>query len=87
MAISACDIDALLRLYGPDVEFVPLTARVASVGYRGHGGVRAYLAETRALWDCGSERPSRRRTTLTFSSDFGCSVSRSIYVGLGQALT
>ena len=51
-AISAWDIDALLRLYDPDVEFLPLTGtRVESDGYRGHAGVRAYLAEVRELWD------------------------------------
>jgi ketosteroid isomerase-like protein len=51
-AISAWDIDALLRLYDQDVEFLPLTGtRVESGGYRGHEGVRAYLAEARDLWD------------------------------------
>jgi ketosteroid isomerase-like protein len=34
------------------VEFLPLTGtRVESGGYRGHNGVRAYLAEARELWD------------------------------------
>jgi uncharacterized protein len=52
VAISAWDIDALLRLYDPDVEFLPLTGtRVESGGYRGHDGVRAYLAEAQDLWD------------------------------------
>ena len=51
-AISAWDIDALLRLYDQDVEFLPLTGtRVESGGYRGHEGVRAYIAEARDLWD------------------------------------
>jgi ketosteroid isomerase-like protein len=51
-AISAWDIDALLRLYHPDVAFLPLTGtRVESEGYRSHEGVRAYLAEARQLWD------------------------------------
>jgi len=51
-AMAAWDVDALLRLYDPDVEFLPLTGtRVESGGYRGHDGVRAYFSEARQLWD------------------------------------
>jgi ketosteroid isomerase-like protein len=51
-AMAAWDVDALLRLYDPDVEFLPLTGTlVESGGYRGHEGVRAYFAEARELWD------------------------------------
>jgi ketosteroid isomerase-like protein len=51
-AISAWDIDELLTLYHPDVEFLPLTGtQVETGGYTGHEGVRAYLAEARDLWD------------------------------------
>jgi ketosteroid isomerase-like protein len=51
-AMRAWDVDALLRLYDPDVEFLPLTGtRVESGGYRGHEGVRGYFAEARDLWD------------------------------------
>src|ERR671914_1915234 len=51
-AMRAWDVDALLRLYDPDVEYLPLTGtRVESGGYRGHEGVRAYFAEARELWD------------------------------------
>jgi 3-mercaptopropionate dioxygenase len=51
-AIRALDIDGLLRLYDPDIEFMPLTGtRVDSGGYHGHDGVRAYLAEAAELWD------------------------------------
>jgi ketosteroid isomerase-like protein/nitroimidazol reductase NimA-like FMN-containing flavoprotein (pyridoxamine 5'-phosphate oxidase superfamily) len=51
-AIGAWDIDALLELYHPEVEFLPLTGtQVETGGYRGHDGVRAYLAEARDLWD------------------------------------
>ena len=50
--MSAWDVDALLRLYDPDVEFLPLTGtRVESGGYGGHEGVRAYVAEAGDLWD------------------------------------
>jgi ketosteroid isomerase-like protein len=51
-AMRTWDIDALLRLYDPEVEFLPLTGtRVESGGYRGHEGVRAYFAEARELWE------------------------------------
>jgi ketosteroid isomerase-like protein len=51
-AMRAWDVDALLRLYDPDVEYLPLTGtRVESGGYHGHEGVRAYFAEARDLWD------------------------------------
>jgi uncharacterized protein len=51
-AISAWNVDALLRLYDPDVELLPLTGtRVESGGYRGHAGVRDYMAEAEDLWD------------------------------------
>jgi ketosteroid isomerase-like protein len=51
-AMSAWDVDELLRLYAPDVEFLPLTGTlVESGGYRGHEGVLAYFAEARELSD------------------------------------
>jgi ketosteroid isomerase-like protein len=51
-AISVWNVDELLRLYDPDVELLPLTGtRVESGGYRGHAGVRDYMAEARSLWD------------------------------------
>jgi ketosteroid isomerase-like protein len=51
-AMRAWDVDALLELHDPDVEFLPLTGtRVESGGYRGHQGVREYFAEARDLWD------------------------------------
>lgn len=51
-AISAWDVDELLRLYDPEVELLPLTGtRVESGGYHGHDGVRDYMAEAHDLWD------------------------------------
>jgi ketosteroid isomerase-like protein len=50
-AIRHWDVDTLLRLYHPDVVLLPLTGtRVETGGYRGHSGVRDYLAEARSLW-------------------------------------
>jgi ketosteroid isomerase-like protein len=51
-AMRAWDVDTLVRLYHPEVRFLPLTGtRVESGGYRGHAGVRAYLSEAQDLWD------------------------------------
>jgi ketosteroid isomerase-like protein len=51
-AISAWDVDALIRLYHPDAQFLPLTGtRVESGGYHGHAGIRAYMQEAEDLWD------------------------------------
>ncbi len=51
-AMRVWDVDMLLRLYDPDVAFLPLTGtRVESGGYRGHDGVRAYMSEAMELWD------------------------------------
>jgi ketosteroid isomerase-like protein len=51
-ALGSRDLDALLGLYDPDVQFLPLTGtRVGTGGYRGHDGVRAYFEEARELWD------------------------------------
>src|SRR5918994_1109422 len=51
-AMCAWDVETLLQLYDPEMEFLPLTGtRVESGGYRGHDGVRAYMSEARDLWD------------------------------------
>ena len=51
-AIAQDDIEALLRLYDDDVEFLPLTGtQVESGGYRGHAGVRDYFVEAANVWD------------------------------------
>jgi uncharacterized protein len=51
-AIGSRDIDALVAMYTPDVEFQPLTGtRVESGGYNGHAGVRAYFDEVGEVWD------------------------------------
>ena len=51
-AIAQDDIEALLRLYDEDVEFLPLTGtQVESGGYRGHDGVRDYFVEVADVWE------------------------------------
>jgi ketosteroid isomerase-like protein len=51
-AISEWDTDALLGLYDPEIEFLPLTGtRVESGGYVGHDGVRDYFEEVSEVWE------------------------------------
>jgi ketosteroid isomerase-like protein len=51
-AICARDVDALLELYDPEVQLLPLTGtRVESGGYHGHDGVREYMSEADELWE------------------------------------
>jgi ketosteroid isomerase-like protein len=45
-ALNARDVDAFLELVSPEVEFVPLVARVEGGAYRGHDGVRRWLEDT-----------------------------------------
>ena len=51
-AINRWDIDGLLELYDPDIQFLPLTGtRVESGGYVGHSGVRNYFEEVADIWE------------------------------------
>jgi ketosteroid isomerase-like protein len=51
-AICSRDIDGLLELYDPEIEFLPLTGtRVESGGYIGHAGVRDYFHEANEVWE------------------------------------
>ena len=57
-ALGDGDVEALLSLYAPEIEFLPLTGtHVGSGGYRGHSGVRDYLAEADAVWDVVRPEP------------------------------
>jgi ketosteroid isomerase-like protein len=62
-AIGRWDVDALLELYDPEIEFLPLTGtRVESGGYFGHAGVRAYFEEVGEVWDAMRPRADDVRT-------------------------
>ena len=51
-AIRRRDIEGLLQLYDPDIEFMPLTGTlVESGGYAGHAGVRDYFDEVAQVWE------------------------------------
>ena len=51
-AFSRRDLSALLAISDPEIEFMPATARVAGRGepYRGHEGLRTYLADVARVW-------------------------------------
>ena len=50
--IRTRDLDGLLELYDPDIEFEPLTGiQVEIGGYRGHPGVRRYFEEITQVWE------------------------------------
>lgn len=51
-AFSRRDLTALLVLADPEVEFSPATARLAGRAepYRGHEGLRTYLADVARIW-------------------------------------
>jgi uncharacterized protein len=51
-AIRRRDIETLLGLYDPHIEFLPLTGtRVERGGYAGHAGVRSYFDEVAEVWE------------------------------------
>jgi ketosteroid isomerase-like protein len=51
-AIRRRDIEGLLQMYDPDIEFMPLTGTlVESGGYAGHAGVRDYFDEVAQVWE------------------------------------
>ena len=51
-AFSRRDVEALVALADEEIEFHPATARVAGRGepYRGHDGMRAYMADVARIW-------------------------------------
>jgi ketosteroid isomerase-like protein len=52
VAFAHRDADALVALCAPDIVFEPVTARLAAGGepYRGHAGMRQYLADVERVW-------------------------------------
>jgi ketosteroid isomerase-like protein len=51
-AFTRRDVDALLALADPEIEFSPPTGRLAGrvEPYRGHEGLRTYLADVARVW-------------------------------------
>jgi ketosteroid isomerase-like protein len=52
-AFSRRDADAVLALADPEIVFVPPTGRLAGRDepYRGHDGLRTYLADVARVWE------------------------------------
>jgi ketosteroid isomerase-like protein len=49
-AFNARDRDALAELFDPDVEWIPILARLEGVSIRGHEGVNRWLDELDRDW-------------------------------------
>jgi ketosteroid isomerase-like protein len=52
-AFNARDVDALLELVDPAIEFFPVTRMLANNGqpYRGHSGMSRYMRDVEQFWD------------------------------------
>jgi ketosteroid isomerase-like protein len=62
-AFERRDVDAMLKLMDPDVEFFAPTATLAHEGtsYRGHEGIRSYFADVERLWEELQATPAEYR--------------------------
>ncbi len=62
-AFAARDVDALLDLMDPEIEFFGPTATVLNEGkcYRGHDGMRRYFQDAEALWSRLELEPAKYR--------------------------
>jgi ketosteroid isomerase-like protein len=50
-ALNRRDVDAMLENLHPDCELVPLRAVLEGTVYRGHDGLRQWLADMKEDWD------------------------------------
>lgn len=52
-AFAARDVEEMLPVLDPDVEFLPVTAVILGQGeaYHGHEGMRRYFADVAEVWD------------------------------------
>jgi ketosteroid isomerase-like protein len=52
-AFAERDLEAVLEVVGPDVEFFPPTASIAGhdTPYRGHEGLRQYFEDVARIWE------------------------------------
>jgi ketosteroid isomerase-like protein len=51
-AFAVRDLDGLLAIVDPDVDFLPVTANITTGGmpYRGHDGIARYLDDVARVW-------------------------------------
>ena len=57
-AFNARDLDALVACMAPDIEWLPLMARLEGAVYRGHDEVVAWIRDLDADWTEFRSRPS-----------------------------
>jgi ketosteroid isomerase-like protein len=50
-AVSRFDVDTMVETVQPDYEFVPIMAALEGRVYRGHDGVRKWVAEMETHWE------------------------------------
>jgi ketosteroid isomerase-like protein len=52
-AFAERDVEALLELMHPELEFLPVTANLTTGGlpYRGRAGIRRYIEDVARVWD------------------------------------
>jgi ketosteroid isomerase-like protein len=50
-ATNRRDVDAMIALMHEDCEFVPITAAMEGVEYRGHAGVRQFMKDLVEHWE------------------------------------
>ncbi len=78
-AFNRRDVDAFLALMHPDVELVPITARLEGTVYRGHAAVRAFLESFDEDWEVFETVPDEFQ-------DFGdCVMSLGTWKSRGRA--
>jgi ketosteroid isomerase-like protein len=51
-AFAAGDVDGMIAVADPDIEFLPVTANLTTGGvpYRGHDGLRSYMEDAKRVW-------------------------------------
>jgi ketosteroid isomerase-like protein len=50
-ATSRRDVDGMIALMHEDAEFVPITAAMEGVEYRGHAGIRQFIKDLSEHWE------------------------------------
>jgi ketosteroid isomerase-like protein len=50
-ATNQRDVDAMIALMDEDCEFVPITAAMEGVEYRGHAGIRQFMKDLVEHWE------------------------------------
>lgn len=71
-AFNKRDMNALLELTSPDLEFVPyLASLIETTTYRGHDGLRSYFRDADAAWQELHVSQAAAREVGDFAISFG----------------